>query len=140
MAFVDKIIHRLAEDRATGGEDEAADAGFSNGFEKMEAVHNIVVEIFGRVGHRFADECGTGEVHGSIDLSAQEDFAKSGAIGEIATEEFSGQDVAAMADGEVIDSKDIVPGFGKHEDHVRTDVPGSARHEYGCHDESPLET
>ena len=85
--FANRVFIRLPESRGGAGENNHFDAAFNRGVGQVDAVGQIVAEIFAGVLHGFADQRERGEMHDGVEFLLTAQLDDQIAVGQIAFDE-----------------------------------------------------
>ena len=103
--------------------------GLEDALEEPHRGAHVVAPVEAGVHHRFADLDARGEVQHGLDLVLRERAPHKGPIAHVAPHQrHAFRDRVGVPRREVVDHDDPVPLAPKDAHHVRSDVPGAARH------------
>ena len=126
----DRHFFGQAEDGTGGGKHEPADARLHAGFEQVDAVGDVVAEIFSRIQHAFRHQRVAGEMHQCLGPDVLHRLEQKRAVGEIALDEFRpAVERLAMAFAEIVQHVHLVMRVQQHLHANAADVTRPASHE-----------
>ena len=107
--FLDRNFLRFPEGGRRAGEHKGFDAAFHGRVRKVDCVGKVVVEVFARILHGFADQGEGGKVHDGVVFPVFDDLDQVVAVAQIGFDEFGSRvDGLDMSGDQIIENGDFI--------------------------------